>query len=143
MKQVNEQPLTLPAPFISESCMKIKIYLIFIFTILCGASTGLMKAFKAFIKPFETPQRSMKIKLCVNFFPSFAIGTGRVNKQCSRHIETSQLICSANPLTGFYMMGTLVVKRLTPCQTYIMELAITCSKLTIETLEQYVKYVQN
>ena len=33
----------------------------------------------------------------------------------SHHIETSQLICSANQanqLTGFYMMGTLVVKGL-------------------------------
>ena len=28
------------------------------------------------------------------------------------YIETSQLICSANQLTGFYMMGTLVVKGL-------------------------------
>ena len=33
------------------------------------------------------------------------------NDQCSHHIETSQLIF-ANQLTGFYMMGTLVVKRL-------------------------------
>ena len=28
------------------------------------------------------------------------------------HIETSQLICSENQLTGFYMMGTLLVKGL-------------------------------
>ena len=28
------------------------------------------------------------------------------------HIETSQLICSANELTGFYMMGTLVTNGL-------------------------------
>ena len=28
------------------------------------------------------------------------------------HIETSLLICSANQLTGFYMMGTLVVNGL-------------------------------
>ena len=33
------------------------------------------------------------------------------NDQSSHHIETSQFICSANQLTGFYMMGTLVVKR--------------------------------
>ena len=32
--------------------------------------------------------------------------------QCSHHIETSQLIWSANQLTGFYMMRTLVVKGL-------------------------------
>ena len=34
------------------------------------------------------------------------------NDQCSHHIETSQLIYRANQLTGFYMMGTLVVKGL-------------------------------
>ena len=28
-------------------------------------------------------------------------------------METSQLICRANQLTGFYMMGTLGIKRLT------------------------------
>ena len=28
------------------------------------------------------------------------------------YIETSQLICSENQLTGFYMMGTLAVKGL-------------------------------
>ena len=33
-----------------------------------------------------------------------------LNDQCSHHIETSQLICRANQLTGFYIMGTLVVK---------------------------------
>ena len=32
------------------------------------------------------------------------------NDQCSHHIETSQLICRANQVTGFYMMRTLVVK---------------------------------
>ena len=30
----------------------------------------------------------------------------------SHHMETSQLICIANQLTGFYMMGTLVVNGL-------------------------------
>ena len=34
------------------------------------------------------------------------------NDQCFHHIETNQLICRANQLTGFYMMGTLVVKGL-------------------------------
>ena len=34
------------------------------------------------------------------------------NDQCFPHIETNQLICRANQLTGFYMMGTLVVKGL-------------------------------
>ena len=40
-----------------------KINLNFYFTLLCGASQGFMKAFKAFIKPFEAPQRSVKIKV--------------------------------------------------------------------------------
>ena len=35
-----------------------------------------------------------------------------LNDQCSHHIESSQLICRANQLTAFYMMGTLVVKGL-------------------------------
>ena len=34
------------------------------------------------------------------------------NDRCSHHIETSQLTCRANQLTGFYIMGTLAVKRL-------------------------------
>ena len=36
---------------------------LFIFILLCVASKDFMKAFKAFIKPFETPQRSVKIKI--------------------------------------------------------------------------------
>ena len=50
------------------------VFCIFIFTLLCGASKGFMKAFEAFIKPFEAfeafikpfeaPQRSMKTKTC-------------------------------------------------------------------------------
>ena len=45
------------------------------------------------------------------------------NNQCSHHIGTSQLICRANQLTGFYMMGTLVVKGLNtgPSQTPMTE----------------------
>ena len=37
-----------------------------------------MKAFKAFIKPFEAPQKSVKIKISLNFFPSSGIETERV-----------------------------------------------------------------
>ena len=41
-----------------------KLSSIFIFTILCGASKGFIKAFKApTIKLFEAPQRSVKIKI--------------------------------------------------------------------------------
>ena len=55
--------LTLPAPCISESCLKMKIDLKFFFTLLCGASRGFVKAFKAFIKPFEAQQSSVKVKI--------------------------------------------------------------------------------
>ena len=34
-----------------------------IFTLLCNASKGFMKALKAFIKPFEAPQGSVKTKI--------------------------------------------------------------------------------
>ena len=37
-----------------------------------------MKLSKVFIKSFEAPQRSKKIKIFVNFLSSSAIGTGRV-----------------------------------------------------------------
>ena len=43
------------------------------------------------------------------------------NDQCSHHIETSQLICSANQLIGFYMMGTLAVKGFKLCQNFYHE----------------------
>ena len=36
-----------------------------------------------------------------------------LNDQCPSHVETSQLICSANQMTGSYMRGTLAVKGLT------------------------------
>ena len=42
---------------------KKKITLILIFKLLCGASKSFIIALKAFIKPFEAPQRSVKIKI--------------------------------------------------------------------------------
>ena len=35
-----------------------------------------------------------------------------IKRQSCHHIETSQLICSANQLTGFYMMATLALNEL-------------------------------
>ena len=67
--------ITLPILYISESCIKIDINLIFIFTLLCGASKGFMKALTAFIKPFEAPQRSVKKNFQLIF--SFCPGLGR------------------------------------------------------------------
>ena len=45
-----------------------KLTSIFIFRLLCGASKSFMKALKVFIKTFEAPQRSLKIKIEVNFY---------------------------------------------------------------------------
>ena len=41
------------------------------------------------------------------------------NNQCFHHIETSQLICRANQLTGFYIMGAMIVKGLKNLQIKI------------------------
>ena len=40
-----------------------KLSSIFIFLLLFGTSKGFMNALKAFIKPFEAPQRSVEIKI--------------------------------------------------------------------------------
>ena len=57
--------LTLPIQILDEEK---KLTEIFIFTLFCGASKGFMKVLKAFIKPFEVPKRSGKIKVSVNFY---------------------------------------------------------------------------
>ena len=72
--------LILPTTCIQKFVLKQKLTYMFIFTLLCGASKGFMTAFKAFIKPFEAPQRSEKIKIYVNFLYSSGIETRRVNK---------------------------------------------------------------
>ena len=48
---------------VSIPAKKEKLTSIFIFILLCGASKGFIKVLKAFIKPFEAPQRSVKIKI--------------------------------------------------------------------------------
>ena len=70
--------LILPFLCIKEIYIKIKINLNFYLQTYCGASKGFMKAFNAFMKPFEAPQGSLKIKIQVIFFSSSGIGTGRV-----------------------------------------------------------------
>ena len=57
--------LTLPVPILDEEK---KLSQIFIFTLLCGVSKDFMKALNAFAKPFEAPQRSVKIKIYLNFY---------------------------------------------------------------------------
>ena len=56
--------LTFPVSILNK---KKKLTKIFIFTLICGASKGFMKAFKAFLKPFGAPQRIVEIKTYVNF----------------------------------------------------------------------------
>ena len=51
--------LTLPMPIPKEDKRLTEIY---IFTLVRGASKGFKKTLKAFIKPFEAPQTSVKIK---------------------------------------------------------------------------------
>ena len=50
------------SPFQSQSRTKRKINYIFISKLLCEALIGFLKALKAVLKPFETPERSLKIK---------------------------------------------------------------------------------
>ena len=45
-------------------------------------------------------------------------------RQSCHHIETSQLICRANQLTGFYMMVTYAFNELTDVTT-------TCGQITL------------
>ena len=59
-----------------------------------------------FIKYFELLERIMK-SLVIIFAFLMALGINPLN-QCCCHIETSQLICYANQLTGFYIRATLV-----------------------------------
>ena len=57
--------LTLPVPIPDKEK---KLSQIFIFALLCGVSKGFMKALKAFAKPFEASQRSVKRKIYLNFY---------------------------------------------------------------------------
>ena len=47
--------------------LKEKLTYIFIFRLLCSPSNGFMKDLKDFIKYFEEPQRSVKIKFYLIF----------------------------------------------------------------------------
>ena len=56
----------------------------------------------------------LKFSQCIEMTNWSEMGNMRwsFNHQCPSQTETSQLICSTNQLTGFYMRGTLVVKEL-------------------------------
>ena len=79
---IDSSHLTLPILYISENCIAIKININFYFhTFLWCASKGFIEALKAFIKPLEAPQRSVNIKISVDFFFLSGIGTGRVKQK--------------------------------------------------------------
>ena len=61
------------------------VTLIFIFTLLCGASKGFMKA-----PPFKAPHRSVKIKFSAKIFSSSGMATGRVNLIVMSQISSSR-----------------------------------------------------
>ena len=63
-----------------------------------------MKAFKAFIKLFEAQQRSVKIKIYINFSSSSGIGTGRVNFILELYQLNSILIimCISSALSYYF-----------------------------------------
>ena len=50
-----------------------------------------MKVFKVFIKLFEAPQRSVKIKISPNVFSSSGLGTRRVELQRSVGLFNKQV----------------------------------------------------
>ena len=50
---------------------------IFIFTFFCGASKVFMKVLGTFVKPFEEPERSAKIKIEVNFHFNTTLSNAR------------------------------------------------------------------
>ena len=47
-----------------------------------------------------------------NNSPRNVIDTQPIRNQCSKHIETSQLICRTNWMAGFFMIGILVINGL-------------------------------
>ena len=63
---------------------------------------------------------------------SLAIKRCRDNKLVKRHschhIETSQLTCSANQLTGFYMMVTLVFNELIMILNFVFKSRLIIAK---------------
>ena len=61
---------------------------------------------------YQTKQIEEKLNFIIRqltqYFSRFYVNP--FNGQCPSHIETSQLICRANQLTGFYVRRTLTVK---------------------------------
>ena len=77
--------LTVPVPIPDKDRKSTQI---FSFTLLFGASKSLIKALKAFMKPCETLQRSLEIKIYVNVFNTtfWNVWAGRVKVNRSFYV---------------------------------------------------------
>ena len=51
-------------------------------------------------------QNYCRVNQCLKLFGSIK-GLNQLTTNVPHHIETSQLICNANQLNGFYMMGNI------------------------------------
>ena len=59
-----------------------------------------------------TLKDSKDVFCCSQTFHRFFPGHWHIKCQCCSHIETTQLLCFANPLTGFCMRATLALNGL-------------------------------
>ena len=92
-----------------------------------------MKAIKAFIKPSEAPQRSLKVKISVNFPSSSGIGTGSVKKYPRGSVLlkkrvlknfaklTRKHLCPRLFLINLQPSGLNFIKKETPTQVFSNE----------------------
>ena len=67
---------------------------------------------------FEIPV--VKSSLAISGCPNVRYFHLPINDQCSHHKETSELVCRANLLIGFYIMGTLVVQVLNNLRVIVL-----------------------
>ena len=98
-----EKLLTLPIPIADEE-RKLKLY----FHTSLWCRKGFMKPLKAFMKPFEAPQRSVKIKMYVNLTQ---------NVDCN-DFELNQHIFSQTYIRTFCPNPQLILDH---CSLFILE----------------------
>ena len=84
MKWFNDHFYPCHATHFRKFYWKKKLTAVLIFKLLCVATKGFMKTFKAFIKPFQTSQRSATINITVNFLSPSGIGAGNVKSSLSK-----------------------------------------------------------
>ena len=93
----------------------------FIFTLLCSASKGFM-----IIKPFETPQKSVKIKIFSWFFSSSGIGVGIVKNmvgwlQFPDFVIFNFLLLKERGYTKLTMTGKLKKRSILTCYHFLQD----------------------